>query len=101
MATLYITEYPNVGYFNGNPIGGAPLEPPVANQTITLGASSTQSATLNPSTQYVRLSTDTIAGIQIGNNPTAGASSRRMPANTFQDVSIPLSSGFKVAAITP
>lgn len=70
MAILYITEYAKLGESS---VGGAqvPEEPPVAEQTVVIGAGSLQSAVFNPKTRILRIHPDVICSIAIGINPAA------------------------------
>lgn len=76
MASLYITEYAQIG-----PSGAqAPLEPPLAEQKLTIG-SEVDSAALNPNTRLVRLHCDAICSILFGTAPTAAVTKQRMAAD--------------------
>ena len=100
MAVVYITEYSRQGRdASGNQMVVAD-EPPVANQTVAITAGSVQSSALNALTKFIRVSTDAICSIEIGTNPTASSTTRRMPANTTEYFSVPLNGSFKVAVIT-
>lgn len=104
MATLYITEYAKQG-------GGHPLavpvgeEPELANQTVSISGSSTQSSAFNNNTSLLRIHTDAICSIEFGTNPTATTSTKRLAANQTEYFAVvpPGASGataLKVAAIT-
>src|SRR3546814_2115950 len=56
-------------------------EPPVTEQTVAIGATSTQSSAFNAKTRLIRVHVDAIASILIGANPTAAATNKRMAAN--------------------
>ena len=78
-ATLYVTEIlsapPTSVYYQ------AARMPSVTDQTVSIGASSTQSAAFNTSTGLVRVHADIACHVVIGGtNPTATASSMRMIA---------------------
>ncbi len=91
MAALYISEYnaiSNVGVaLQGvsTPLSRtptpAPQEPVIANQVVVISGSSTQSAVFNSSTTFIRVNTDAVCSIEIGTNPTATTSSKRLAAN--------------------
>lgn len=71
MAVLYIAEF-------AKPAGGvnatvAPL-PPIAEQTVAIGGSSTASSAFNAQTTLIRVHTDAICSISIG----AAATSSKM-----------------------
>lgn len=101
MATLYITELANTGISNNSPNLQMAAQPPIAEQTVTIGAASVQSSALNSATKFVRLFTDTACGIAFGSNPTAGANSARMAANTTEYFAVPQGQSYKIAVITP
>lgn len=95
MATLYITEFADVNATQGTTIA---KQPPVAEQTVAIGGSSTASSAFNQRTQYVKLSTDAICSILVGSAPTAAATNMRMAAGQTELFQVP--QGFKVAVIT-
>lgn len=104
MASLYITEYGGISLgANG---AQAPEEPPLAEQKLTIGASSVASAAFNAGTQLVCLHADAICSVKFGTaadvalgiNPTATAASRRLNADT--DRYFGVNGGMKVAVIT-
>lgn len=101
MATLYITEFSNIGVPANSTQSQMAAQPPIVEQTVALGAASVQSSAVNASTKFVRLFTDTICGISFGTNPTAVAGSARMAANTTEYFAIPQGQSYKIAAITP
>jgi hypothetical protein len=99
VTTLYITEYANLTFPNGE-AGQMPLENPVAEQTVAIGGTSTQSMTFNPGTSFVRIHTDAICSVLFGTNPTASATSGRMAANQTEYRGVQRGQSFKVAVIT-
>lgn len=100
MATLYITEYSR----QGRDASGFQMvvadEPPAANQTVAIGGTSAQSSAFNANTKFVRIHTDTTCSIEFGTNPTASATTRRLPANSTEYFSVPLGASYKVAVIS-
>lgn len=95
MATLYVTEFADISATQGVLIG---KQPPVAEQTVAIGASSAQSSAFNQRTNYIRLSPDTqICSVLIGSNPTAAATNMRMAAGSVEYFAVP--QGAKVAVI--
>lgn len=100
MASLYITEYAR----QGRDASGFQMvvadEPPVANQKVSIGGTSTQSSAFADGTKFVRVHTDAICSIEFGTNPTATTSTRRMAANTTEYFSVPLGQSYKVAVIS-
>lgn len=99
MATLYITEFTNLGRDTASLIVPAAGQLPAAEQIVTIGVSSGQSATLNPATCLVRLHNDSICSVIFGVNPTATASSMRMAADQTEYFTVTPGLGFKVAVI--
>lgn len=100
MPTLFITEFARQSRDAAGFLMVVAEEPAVANQTVAIGAGSTQSNAFNSLTRFVRISTDAICSIAFGENPTATTSTRRMPANTTEYFGVPAGSAFKVAVIS-
>lgn len=100
MATLYVTEFSTIGTsINAQAIQVA-RQAPVAEQTVAIGGSSTQSSAFNVNTNLIRLHTDAICSVSIGTNPTATAAKMRMSADKEEYFHIPVNSTYKVAVIT-
>lgn len=98
MADCYIEEYGNVGSGGGSYFaGGVPPAPPLAVQKITIGTS-TQSSAFNAKTQMIALVADGACHFQIGENPTASATTQFLPANTVRLLGVP--AGYKIAVST-
>jgi|NOAtaT_6_FD_contig_21_5216831_length_650_multi_7_in_0_out_0_1 hypothetical protein len=98
MPKLYITEYSRIGSDRVNRNVQTGENPPVANQTVNIGATSTQSNALSFKTSLVRVHTDAICSIEIGEDPVATVNSLRMAANQTEYFSVP--NGFKIAVIS-
>jgi hypothetical protein len=105
MATLYVTEFRGIGqepalrtWGNGPALMQFAQQPPVAEQTVAIGATSAQSNAFNSATNMVRISTDAICSVLFGNNPTATAGSARMAAGQTEYFAV--GPGMKVAVIT-
>lgn len=96
MAVLYISEYPAFSSVSQTQIG----QEPSTDQTVAIGGGSLQSTAFKNNTQMVRLSTDAICSVSFGTNPTATATTKRIPANTTEYFVVPLGQSYKVAAIT-
>jgi hypothetical protein len=79
MAVLYIAEYAEAVIVQGSLLP-VPTEPPLAEQTVAIGGTSTQSSALNAKTRFIRLHTDAICSILVGVNPTATTGKQRMAA---------------------
>src|SRR5258707_592986 len=101
MATLYISEYADTYLDQNNHSFSMAVEPPIARQTIALVAGSTQSSALNNKTRYVRLMTDTLCGVEFGTNPTADATSARLPVSGIEYHAVVPATSIKIAALTP
>lgn len=96
MASLYITEYAGISIgANG---AQAPEEPALAEQKLTIGAGSVQSAAFNAATQMVQLHTDAICSVKFGADPTATSASNRLPIDYRGFFGV--NPGMKVAVIT-
>lgn len=91
MAKLYITEYAAADI-------NSAMEPPLVEQTVNIAGASAQSAAFNAETRLLRLHTDAICSVKFGRDPTATTSSRRMPANATEYVTV--EAGIKVAVIS-
>lgn len=100
MPTVYITEYARQARDASGFLMVVADEPPVANQTVAIGATSAQSNAFNDLTRFVRVSTDAVCSIAFGANPTATATTRRMPANTTEYFGVPQGGAYKIAVIT-
>lgn len=99
MATLYITEYAKLPHGFSGGIGQMPEEPPLAEQTVVIGGSSTQSSTFNSGTRAIRLHCDGICSVLVGPNPTATTGSGRMAANQTEYRAVVAGQGNKIAVI--
>lgn len=100
MAVLYITEYAGL---MPSPVGGqgqVPMEPPLAEQTVAIGAGSVQSSAFNAKTRLVRLHTDAICSVSVDTGPTATATKGRLAANQTEYRGVPVTGTYKVAVIT-
>jgi len=97
MATLYISEFKSFASIGAQPTQVLP-QPSVTDQTVAIGASSTQSSAFNAEPNVVLLSTDAICSVAFGANPTAAATNMRLPANT--SVTFAVIPGQRVAVIT-
>ena len=94
MAKLYVAEFerPRNQWVN---VGNAP---PVTEQNVAIGGSSTQSSAFSAQTAIIRVATDAICSIAIGTNPTATANSMRMAADQVEYFSVQPNQ--KIAVIT-
>lgn len=105
MAVLYITEYAQL---MPSPVGGqgqVPMDPPLVEQTVAIGASSAQSAAFNAQTRLIRVETDAICAVTVGANPTATVASGtsgsgRMAANQTEYRGVPVGQSYKIAVIS-
>jgi hypothetical protein len=99
MAVLYISEFSRV-YAAGEQSASFAVQPPIAEQTVAIGAGSVASASFNAATTFVRLHTDAICSIEFGAAPTATATKARMAAGTTEYFAVAANSNQKVAVIT-
>lgn len=100
MPTLYITEFSQEGIDALGRVVPAAKQLPVAEQTVTIGGASAQSAALNASTTLVRLHTDTGCSVLFGSNPTATATNMRLALGQTEYFVVQANSGLKIAAIS-
>lgn len=101
MATLYITELQNLGSAANNFTVEVAYWQPLAEQTVAIGGSSTQSNAFNSATRYIRVHTDSICSIETGStNPTATATTARMVAGQTEYLGVNPGGGWKIAVIT-
>lgn len=99
MATLFITEYARAA--SGDFGGGiqAPLAPPIAHQTVSIGAGSLQSNPFDQETRLLRVHTDTACYVLVGADPTASSTKTRMIADSTEFIGVPPGSSLKIAVI--
>jgi hypothetical protein len=85
MATLYISEYPDVahGASSSSSFQVAP-EPPLVEQTVAISASVAASSAFGGNTRVIRVNTDATCSILVGSNPTATTAKKRLPADTTE-----------------
>jgi hypothetical protein len=100
MAVLYVTEYAEMQIGPAGRVGQMPMEPPIAEQTVAIGGSSTQSSAFNAKTRFVRLHTDAICSVEFGAAPLASATTGRMAANQTEYRGVPPNAFYRVAVIT-
>ena len=97
MASLYIAEYGKLALgLNGETVL-APIDPPIAEQKITIAGTSAASAAFNTQTRFIRMHTDAICHILIGKTPTAVATKARMVAGQTEVRGV--NGGDKIAVI--
>lgn len=97
MAVLFVTEYANGAYSDGQ-LSNFLQEAPTAEQTVAIGGTTTQSSAFQNNTKFVRISTDAICSVKFGANPTATATTSRMAAGSERIMGV--QPGWKVAVIT-
>lgn len=99
MATLYITEYSESRILIGGQMVQVPLEPPLAEQTVTISGTHAESAAFNAKTTFVRIETDLICSLLIGTAPVATTSSGRWVAGQTEFRGIRDGQGYMVSVI--
>jgi hypothetical protein len=99
MSTLFITEFAEVHLGLGGRQGQITVQPPVAEQTVSIGVLSAASNAFNSNTQAVRLHADVICSIEFGLTPTATATTARFVAGQTEYFGVPRGMGYKVAVI--
>ena len=100
MSIFFVTEFAaqarDVG---GHIVQGTPAYPATAEHTVAISGASARAASLQANTTIVELVSDVICSIEIGANPTATVTSRRLAANVPVQIGVPANSGFQIAAI--
>jgi len=94
---LFLTEYSSLASDSFSYGIAAPMEPAVAEQTVAVGGSSTQSAAFNASTSFVMVHAQEACCLKWGTNPTAVNTAQRMGAGETRFVGV--KPGYKVAVI--
>jgi len=99
MATLYVCEYASLATPHSGGNIQVAQEPPNAEQTAAIGASSTPlTNAFNVNTKFIRVHTDAICSIAIGSSPTATTSKKRLAANATEYFGV--EPGWNIAVIT-
>lgn len=93
MAKVYISEYSNLGKADI-----VAREPSVATQVVAIGGTSAQSSAFGAGTNVIRVHTDAVCSISIGENPTATADTLRMSAGQTEYFGV--TPAHKIAVIT-
>ena len=98
MPIVDITEYQNLASDGlGNRVA-AGVEPSRHVSQVAVSSTSAQSQSMDPITKFVRIHTDTTIRIAFGEDPTAGPTSHRMPANSTEYYGV--TPGIKIAVIS-
>jgi len=97
MAVLYIAECYAPRLVAGNMLPAVSM-PPITEQTVAIGGTSTQSSAFNALTQVIRVHTDAICSVALGANPTATTSTARLAAGSTEYFEV--TPGHKIAVIT-
>ena len=101
MSIFNITEMKELGRDNmGNyiPVGN---HGSVTTQEITaVSATPQQSAAFQTQTGFVRLNADVNVRYAIGTNPTAAATSTRLPADVTEIIGVPRNKSYKISVRT-
>jgi hypothetical protein len=84
MSTLYISEH-TAGTIASSQVSA---QPPIAEQTVSIGGGSQTSAPFNEQTKIIRVHCDAICSIAIGKTPTASANNARLAANQTEYFSV-------------
>jgi GTP cyclohydrolase I len=100
MATLYISEHTVIGLDRADRVAQAVTVPPIAEQTITLTATSAQSSALNAQTTVIRVQADFPCFVAFGTNPTAATTSMPLSSGIPEYFTVPVNTSLKVAART-
>lgn len=102
MATVYISEFKNVGSFglNGSDLVQVAGQPANASQTVSIAASSTLSSAFAQGTQMVRVHTDSTCSVRfVTGAGSASTADARMATNQTEYFTVPLNQSYKLAVI--
>lgn len=83
MAFLYIEEFGELMVVSHDALAVG-RQPSLATQKIAIAGGSTQSATFNKKTRFVRLEADAICSYLFGDAPVATAANARLAANATE-----------------
>lgn len=98
MSTLFIQEYEQIARNPGGLLVPVGLEPAMASQTVAMDAiTSAQSAPFNSATNFVRVIASADCRLVFGDNPTAGADSMPLKADTAEYFGV--RKGMRLAAL--
>lgn len=100
MATLYVTEFSDLGTTRNAQSTNIMMQSPTAEQTVAIGGSTASSSAFNANTRFVCLHTDAICSVEFGTAPTATAAKARMAAGETRYFGVPQGQSYKVAVIT-
>jgi hypothetical protein len=98
MSTLYVTELSSLGVDASGQNIIAPVMPPAAEQTVSIGGSTAASAAFGGTTRFLQIHTDAICSIAFGTSPIATTGNQRMAANETRFYTV--APAMKVAVIT-
>ena len=76
------------------------LQPPIAEQTVSMSGTHAESSAFNVKTDFVRLHTDAICSVEFGTAPVATTAKMRMAANQTEYFGVTPGLSFMVSAIT-
>lgn len=79
MATLWITEYNNIGYGAAGVPSPIAFEPAISDQTVTF-TTATSSTAFAAGTKFIRLFSSADCHVVFGSSPTATASKQKLSA---------------------
>jgi hypothetical protein len=96
---LFISEYSNLARDIGSNFIAAGTEPAIAESSMTLSGTSSQSAVFNQSTAFVMVHAQEAACLAWGTNPTAVTTKQRIAAGETRFVGVPAGKLFRLAAI--
>ena len=96
---LFITEFQTLGGDVRGGLSPIAMTPSLVDQVVAIGAGSVQSALLNVSTSFVRLTTDVNCSVKFGTNPIASATTMRMAAGSVEYFGVPPGGTLRIAAI--
>lgn len=95
---LFITEYSALSQIPGAQMSQESAI--IAAYSVPIGGASGQSQTFNPKTRVIEIHCDAPCSIDIGLNPTAVTTARRMAANQSTYRNVPEGGNYKIAVIS-
>lgn len=99
MTVIFITEYAAMAPDAVNRTTPMPQEPPITTQTVAIGVEAKSSA-FNANTAFVRLHSDAICSVLVGDGVTATTSSPRMAQDQTEYFGVKKGAGHLVSVIS-
>lgn len=97
MANLYVSEFRATGPDRNGFMRPVMTMPPIAEQTVAIGGTSTQSSEFNGDTSFIRVIADLACTISVAVSPTATTTTMRLAADSPEYFAVVR--GMKIAVI--